>query len=69
MTTTRKFASPEILTDETLVLGVPITEWDKAFVGDFKKTLTEISFKIASQNPSVADAKAAPPAQENSCDR
>lgn len=60
MTTTRRFASPEILTDETLILGVPIKEWDKVFVGDFEKTLTEISSKMASQKPSIADAKALP---------
>lgn len=55
MTTTRRFASPEILTDETLILGVPAKEWDKLFVGDFEKTLTEISQKVASQKPSIAD--------------
>jgi hypothetical protein len=58
MTTTRRFASPEILTDGTLILGVPVKEWDKLFVGDFEKTLTEISQKIASQKPSIADDRA-----------
>ena len=58
MTTTRRFASPEILTDETLILGVPVTEWDKAFVGDFEKTLTEISRKMPSQKLSIADDRA-----------
>lgn len=58
MTTTRRFASPEILTDETLILGVPAKEWDKLFVGDFEKTLTEISQKVASQKSSIADAHA-----------
>lgn len=68
MTTTRRFASPEILTDETPVLGMPLKEWNKAFIGDFEKTLTEISRKIASQKPSIADAKALP-AHKNNCDR
>lgn len=56
MANTRRFASPEILTDETLVLGVPLKEWDKVFVGDFQKTLSEISNKMTSQKPSIADA-------------
>lgn len=58
MTTTRRFTSPEILTDETLVLGVPVAEWNKVFVGDFEKTLAEISPKIISQKPSIADDRA-----------
>lgn len=66
MTTTRRFASPEILTDETLVLGVPITEWDKAFVGDFEKTLIEISPQITSPNPSIADVHALVPLKTSS---
>lgn len=56
MTNTRRFESPEILTDETLVLGVPVKEWDKVFVGDFQKKLSEISNKMTSQKPSIADA-------------
>lgn len=58
MTTTRRFASPEILTDETPVFGVPVREWNKVFVGGFEKTLTEISQKVASQKPSIADDRA-----------
>ena len=34
--------APEVLTDETMVLGVPAKEWDKAFIGDFEKTLAEV---------------------------
>ncbi len=37
-----RFATPEPLTDETKVLGVPVKEWDKAFVGDFEKSLVEV---------------------------
>lgn len=33
---------PEILTDETEVLGVPVKEWNNAFVGSFEETLAEI---------------------------
>jgi DNA invertase Pin-like site-specific DNA recombinase len=33
---------PEELTDETEVLGVPVKEWNKAFVGDFEKSLVEV---------------------------
>ncbi|MFZ2974992.1 MAG: hypothetical protein WA049_20385 [Ferribacterium limneticum] len=38
-TTNRRFAAPEALTDETKVLGVPVKEWNKAFVGNFEKSL------------------------------
>lgn len=70
MTTTRRFASPEILTDETLILGVPVKEWDKLFIGNFEKTLIKISQKVASQKPSIADAYAlsAPKASINADD-
>ena len=37
-----RFASPEPLTDETKVLGVPVKEWDKAFVGDFERSVVEV---------------------------
>lgn len=39
---TSRFAAPEALTDETKILGVPAKEWDKAFVGDFEKSLAEV---------------------------
>ena len=38
-TTKRRFAAPEALTDDTQVLGVPVKEWNKAFVGNFEKSL------------------------------
>lgn len=37
-----RFATPEVLTDKTEVLGVPVKEWDKAFIGDFEKSLVEV---------------------------
>lgn len=36
----------ELLTDETEVLGVPVKEWNNAFVGSFEKTLAEIKQRI-----------------------
>lgn len=33
---------PLVLTDETTVQGVPVKEWNKAFVGDFEKSLVEV---------------------------
>lgn len=33
---------PLVLTDETEILGVSVKEWNKAFVGDFEKSLLEI---------------------------
>lgn len=32
----------EVLTDETKVLGVPVKEWNKAFIGNFEKSLAEM---------------------------
>ncbi len=37
-----RFAAPEVITDETKVLGVPMKKWNKAFVGDFEKSLVEV---------------------------
>ena len=37
-----RFATPEVLTDETMVLGAPVKEWDEAFVGNFEKSLVEV---------------------------
>jgi hypothetical protein len=34
--------APEELTGETKILGVPMKEWNKAFVGNFEKTLEEL---------------------------
>lgn len=33
---------PLVLTDETEVLGVPVKEWNRGFVGDFEKSLVEV---------------------------
>ena len=38
---------PEVLTDETEVLGVPVKEWNKAFVGNFEESLAEVKQRIA----------------------
>ena len=38
-TTKRRFVASEALTDDTQVLGVPVKEWNKAFVGNFEKSL------------------------------
>lgn len=48
-----RFATPEVLTDETMVLGVQAKAWDKAFVGDFEKSLAEVKRRV--QN--IAKAK------------
>lgn len=36
----------ERLTDETKVLGVPVKEWDKAFIGNFEKSLAEVKQRV-----------------------
>lgn len=36
----------ELLTDETKVLGVPVKEWDKAFIGNFEKSLAEVKQRV-----------------------
>lgn len=41
-TAKRRFSAPELLTDETLVLGVPAKKWDEFFIGDFEKSLAEV---------------------------
>lgn len=38
---------PEVLTDETEVLGVPVKEWNKAFVGNFEGSLAEVKQRVA----------------------
>ena len=38
---------PEVLTDETEVLGVPVKEWNKAFVGNFEESLAEVKQRVA----------------------
>jgi len=59
----RRFATPETLTDDTTVLGVPVKEWNKAFVGAFEKSLahTEPALPTA---PPLRGACGKPP----SCD-
>lgn len=58
-----RFATPEVLTDETMVLGVPVKEWDKAFVGDFNKSLveekrrTKLSSAIDGKTSAIDDKK------------
>jgi hypothetical protein len=36
----------ERLTDETEVLGVPVKEWNKAFVGSFEESLAEVKQRV-----------------------
>lgn len=36
----------EVLTDETEVLGVPVKEWNKAFVGNFEESLAEVKQRV-----------------------
>lgn len=36
----------EILTDETEVLGVPVKEWNNAFVGNFEESLGEVKQRV-----------------------
>ncbi len=47
--------APEELTDETIVLGVPMKEWNKVFVGNFEKTLAEL--KQVAERSSAIDGK------------
>lgn len=47
--------APEELTDETKVLGVPMKDWNEAFVGDFEKTLAEL--KQVAERSSAIDGK------------
>jgi hypothetical protein len=47
---------PEVLTDETEVFGVPVTEWNKAFVGNFEGSLSEVRQRVAeTQNEALPD--------------
>lgn len=46
-----RFATPEPLMDETKVLGVPVKEWDNAFVGDFEKSLVEVKRRTTLLSP------------------
>lgn len=36
----------ELLTDETEVLGVPVKEWNEAFVGSFEESLAEVRQRV-----------------------
>ncbi len=36
----------EPLTDETNVLGVPVKEWNKAFIGNFQESLAEVKQSV-----------------------
>lgn len=47
--------APVVLTDETEVLGVPVKEWNKAFVGGFEKSLVEV--KRRTKRASAIDGK------------
>ncbi|WP_211473228.1 hypothetical protein [Collimonas humicola] len=38
----RKFSSPDILAGDTLVLGVPVDVWHKAFTGNFQNSLAHV---------------------------
>jgi hypothetical protein len=55
----RRFATPETLTDDTQVLGVPVREWDRAFVGDFDKSLDEVKRRAER----LKQAQCVPPAR------
>jgi hypothetical protein len=35
----RNFGEPGVLTDDTLVLGIPVKDWYKVFAGDFEENL------------------------------
>lgn len=51
-----RFTTPEALTNETIVLGVPVKDWDKAIVGDFEKTLVEVR-RRAKHSSTIDDKK------------
>jgi hypothetical protein len=42
----RAFASPSVLTDETVVLGATAMQWDHALTGNFQQTLDNIKARI-----------------------
>lgn len=46
---------PEVLTEETTVLDVPVKKWNEAFVGDFEKSLVEV--KRRTKRSSAIDGK------------
>ena len=60
MNTERRFKSPGILTEDSLVLGVPVKRWNQVFVGNFKKSLTEVKQRV----DQIESTKQLPPSSE-----
>ncbi|MET3137031.1 hypothetical protein AAKU61_001383 [Undibacterium sp. GrIS 1.2] len=46
MTTIRRFQSPGVLTDDSLVLGISIKRWNQAFTGSFEESLKEVKRRV-----------------------
>lgn len=46
MTTIRRFQSPGVLTDDSLVLGISIKRWNQAFTGSFEESLKEVKLRV-----------------------
>jgi hypothetical protein len=41
----RRFASPTALTPDTMVLGVPVSVWHKAFTGNFERSMADLKLR------------------------
>ena len=46
MDTKRRFNSPGILNDDSLVLGISVKRWNQAFTGNFEKSLAEVKQRV-----------------------
>lgn len=46
MNTERRFRSPGILTEDSLVLGISVKRWNQAFTGSFEKSLAGVKRRV-----------------------
>lgn len=46
MNAERRFKSPGILTEDSLVLGISVKRWNQAFTGNFEKSLVEVKRRV-----------------------
>ena len=46
MDTKRRFNSPGILNDDSLVLGISVKRWNQAFTGNFEESLKEVKRRV-----------------------
>lgn len=50
-----RFGSPSILTENTVVLGIPVKTWNKAFMGNLDKTLIEVEQRVGVLRRTIHD--------------